>query len=87
MDKITSYSQLRKIDDWNTARVIFKQENFNKPYSKEERTYEIDKEMSKYFDPEMIGSSIFGNCLDGRDLYVRLDIYDNWKIDEIVIVD
>ena len=87
MSKITSYSQLRNIDNWETARVIFKEESFRKPYSEKERTYEIDKEVSKYFDPEMIGSSIFGNCLDGRDLYVRLDIYDNWKIDEIVIVD
>lgn len=58
---------------------MYKQENWEKPYTEEQRSYEVISS-NKYFMPNMLGSSIFGNCLDGTDQGVRLDWY-NWEVD------
>ena len=43
--------------------------------------------MHKYFDGNMSGSSLFGNCLDGKDLGVRLDIIfiSDWKMTFVIL--
>lgn len=64
-----------------TAIIVYKQENFTKPYTELERSYRISNESGKVFFNMPSGSqSLVGNCLDGKDLHVRLD-YLNWDID------
>ena len=65
--------------------VVFTEGSFNKPYTETERSYQTDNDQ-KYFLPEQCGNSIFADCLDGRDLGVRLDWYMHdaekpWKVD------
>lgn len=62
--------------------VVFTEDSFTKPYTEKERSYQTDSDQ-KAFLPDMISNSIFGDCLDGKDLGVRLDlyIYDSWKVD------
>jgi hypothetical protein len=63
------------------AVIVYKKENFNEEYSEEERSYKITNQSGKAFFRMPSGSqSIIGNCLDGKDLHVRLDILD-WEID------
>ena len=63
------------------AVVVYKQSNFDKPYTLEERSYRITSESGKRFFNMPSGSrSIVGNCLDGIDLNVRLDCYD-WEVE------
>lgn len=73
MNKIT-LSDLRENTSWEKAVVVFTQDSFSNNFSEVERSYEISKE-NKYFNPNMNGNSLFGNCLDGKDDGVRLDIY------------
>ena len=56
--------------------------NIHKPFTELERSYQISSD-AKYFDGNMSGNSLFGNCLDGKDLGVRLDyyMYSGWKVD------
>ncbi len=60
-----------------TGVIVYKQSNFDKPYTEQERSYRVSNS-NKYFCPWMIGRSLFGDCLDGRDINVRLDWY-NWE--------
>ena len=80
--QIVSFSDLQKTDAWKEAVVVFKESSFEKPFTELERSYQISSD-AKYFDANMGGSSLFGNCLDGKDLGVRLDLYmyEGWKID------
>lgn len=64
---------------WKKAVIVYKQENFNKPYTETERSYEICNGQWG-LDSSKMGRCILGNCLDGSDIGVRLDSYD-WKID------
>lgn len=69
--------------DWEAALIIFAKDNWNIDYTEEERTYRVSVN-SKYFQHDKIGTSLFGNCLDGKDNGVRLDLY-NWKVEKIII--
>jgi len=62
--------------------VVYKQGDwFNKTYTETERSYRVSSN-NKAFIPGQIGNSIFGDCLDGRDLDVRLDWYNSdWEVD------
>lgn len=64
--------------------IVFTQDSFNKPYTETERSYKTTSD-NKAFFPNMISNSIFADCLDGKDLGVRLDWYmggkDGWKVD------
>lgn len=70
--------------------AVMKAEGFSddgKDYSETERSY-VFSNLNKAFLPNMIGYSIFSNCLDKKDLNVRLDWYvdeegikDGWKVD------
>lgn len=70
--------------------AVMKSEGFadnGKEYSEIERSYEFSN-LNKAFLPNMIGYSIFSDCLDKIDRGVRLDWYiaaegnkDGWKVD------
>lgn len=67
--------------------IVFTKDSFTKPYTETERSYQTTSD-NKAFFPNMISNSIFANCLDGKDLGVRLDWYmygsngkDGWKVD------
>lgn len=74
----------QQFEDKNALRfrVVFTEKTFGSSYSEIERTYEFFSD-NKYFIPNMLGSSLYGNCLDGKDYGVRLDwcIGDGWEID------
>lgn len=87
MEKV-SFAELRDNESWEKAVIVFTKKSFSKDFSETERSYEVSRK-EKYFDPEMNGSSLFGNCLDGKDDDVRLDVYmsispeegKSWDID------
>jgi hypothetical protein len=65
--------------------VVFTEDSFSISYSERERSYQTDSDQ-KAFLPNQLGYSIFGDCLDGTDLGVRLDWYMRaeempWKVD------
>lgn len=64
------------------AVIVFTASSFNEEYTETERSYEV-KSNAKLFIPSMISNSLLGNCLDGKDLGVRLDnyMYGGWIID------
>ena len=76
------------------GHLVFAQENFDKPYSEFERTYEISSD-NKAFKPNMGGYSIYGSSLDGADVCVRLEGYmsaerggkNGWKLEKCYLVD
>ena len=90
MDRLT-FQDLKRNNNWNDAVLVFKKESFNEDYSVEERSYAITRD-AKYFDAKMISSSLFGNCLDGKDNGVRLDLYMDkeekpWIVEYCYILD
>lgn len=65
--------------------IVFAEDSFDKPYTEEERSYRTSSD-NKAFYPHMFSNSIYANCLDGKDLGVRLDWYmydeeEPWKVD------
>lgn len=102
MEKI-SYNELRE-KMWNFNKennitskgndkklkgvIVFTQDSFTEPYTEIERSYEVTSDNKGYM-PNMLSNSIFGNCLDGKDLGVRIDLYmyDGWKVDYCYIVE
>lgn len=75
------FYDLQKRKDWAQAVLVFTEDSFEKPFTEIQRSYKISSE-DKYFNANMGGNSLYGNCLDGKDLYVRLDqyIYSGWKV-------
>lgn len=61
-----------------TGVIVFKQENFNRPFTETERSYRVCSNSKHYGD--YISNELTGNCLDGVDLGVRLDWY-KWTTD------
>lgn len=61
-----------------TAVVVYTADSFTEPYTEKERSYEFTSD-NKAFLPNQISNSIFADCLDGKDLGVRLDWYPEWK--------
>lgn len=63
--------------------IVFTKDSFNKPYTETERSYRVSND-NKGFQHGKISNSIWADCLDGKDLGVRLDwyMYDaGWKVD------
>lgn len=62
--------------------IVFKSSNWpDEDYSIEARTYIVQSD-NKYFMPDMVGNSLFGNSLDGSDRGVLLDLcLESWEID------
>lgn len=89
MTKLT-LDDLENTTDWEYAVIVFKSESFSKKYSLKERSYVVSRD-NKWFNPYMLGRSLFGSCLDGKDTGVRLDwyMYDEerpWIIDYCYII-
>lgn len=59
-----------------TGVMVFKQENFDRPFTETERSYRVHSNSHHFGD--YISNELTGNCLDGKDLGVRLDYY-NWS--------
>lgn len=73
------------------AVVVFTEDSFNRPYTERDRSYQFSSD-NKAFLPNQLGYSIFGDCLDGNDLGVRLDWYmradeNPWKVDYCYLVE
>lgn len=62
--------------------VVFTEDSFIAPYTETERSYRVDNSQ-KAFRSNTISNSIWADCLDGKDLGVRIDLYmdDGWKVD------
>lgn len=93
MEKLTLNELTKRSNDWKKAVIVFTEDSFNKFFTEEERSYEITSD-NKYFNADMNGTSLFGNCLDGKDDGVRLDIYmslpeekERWEVECCYIVD
>lgn len=77
------------------AFVTFSQSSFGseKEYKQVERTYTFTSE-EKAFNPNANGYSIYGNCMDGNDLGIRLERYirdekggaNGWTVENCGIV-
>ena len=75
------------------AVIVFKQSSFRDSpiYTLDERSYRV-KSADIFFNPNAIGTTLVGDCLDGKDLGVRLDryLYDvipHWKVDYCYILE
>ena len=77
-----SFEELEKNKNWIEAVIVFTSGSFDFPYNEIERSYEINSG-EKYFNADMNGNSLYGDCLDGNDLGVRLDryMYEGWNPD------
>lgn len=68
--------------------IVFSADSFRIPYDETARTYAVNSDC-KAFQPNMGGYSIFGDCMDGSEHGVRLDLYmaeerggkDGWQIE------
>lgn len=77
-----------------TAHIVFTSDSFSKEYSRMSRTY-VFTSGNKAFQPNMGGYSIFGDCLDGTDMGVRLEQYmaeerggkSGWKVETCYILE
>ena len=88
MEKI-NYDEFRKImekySDENckgiTGVIVYKESSFDRHYTEIERSYRVSSH-NRCFQIGKISNSLFGNCLDGIDLGVNLDLYfGDWEID------
>ena len=76
-----------------TAHIIFREDNWETKYSLESRTYVVRSD-NKAFMPNMGGYSIYGSCLDGTDIGVRLESHmaderggkNGWKVEDCKLV-
>ena len=64
--------------------IVFTEDSFSAPYTETERSYRVSNE-NKGYQHGKISNSVVGNCLDGKDLGVRLDLYmydeNPWKVE------
>lgn len=65
--------------------VVFTEDSFAKPYTEKDRSYKFSSD-NKAFLPNQLSNSIFANCLDEKDLGVRIDWYMHdkempWKVE------
>lgn len=65
--------------------VVFTENSFSKPFTEKERSYQLTSD-NKAFLPNQCGNSIFADCLDEKDLGVRLDWYmhdpkNPWRVE------
>lgn len=54
--------------------AVITKDSFRKEYTLTERSYAFTNH-NKFFIPENLGNSIFADCLDGKDVGVRLEQY------------
>ena len=63
--------------------IVFEQSNFAEPYTELERSYRVSNDAPTF--RKLNDDTIVGDCLDGIDLGLRLDLYD-WTIDYCYIL-
>lgn len=74
------------------AVIVFTEGSFgNSDYTKEERSYVVSSD-NKMFLSGFCSSSLYGDCLDGGDLGVRLDMYmqcekNPWQVDHCYLLE
>ena len=73
---------------WEEAVIVFTTDSFKGDYSEVSRSYKVSSD-EKHFDSFKSGSSLHGDCLDGNDNGVRLDLYlhDSWTVDYCYIIE
>jgi hypothetical protein len=72
------YAELLERNDWESVLIIYSQDNFDKEYTEEQRTYRVKK---CNVEPYTFGiPKVIGDCIDGTDNYVRLDAQD-WEME------
>lgn len=71
-----------------TGVIVFAKGSFAQEYTEQERSYRVSS-MAKYFRKGMLGRALPGDCLDGKDLGVRLDYYmkgsPRWRVEKAYI--
>ena len=87
MEKI-SFQELRDTYlEWDEAVIVFTEDSFDKVYTEKQRSYRVRSD-AKYFNPNMIGRSLYGDCLDGTEEHIRLDRYlGGWQLVNTINVD
>lgn len=88
--EVKGLSELTK-DNFKKAVIVFTKDSFKRDYNEVQRSYEITSN-NKCFDANLISSSLYGDCLDGTDIGVRLDIYmydveNKWAIERVYIIE
>ena len=85
-----SYNEFcAEMEKWNLSHdedkaekfgvIVYKQSNFKNEYSENSRSYRVHNANRK-FQKGKIANSLFGDCLDGTDIGVRLDWY-GWDVE------
>ena len=67
-------------EDWDDqifGVIVYKAENWDKPYTEEQRSYRVGS-FNRCFQAGKIAKSMFAECLDGTDKGIRLDWY-KWE--------
>ena len=62
--------------------ITYAQSNFTRQYTPKERAYIVASNSGKACYHGLCGNSLIGDCMDGRDIGVRLDAYD-WTVESI----
>lgn len=65
--------------------VVFTEDSFSKPFTEKQRSYQFSSD-NKAFLVNQGSNSIFADCLDEKDLGVRIDWYmhdkeNPWKVE------
>lgn len=67
-------------DDAITGVIVYKQSNFKaRTYSTESRSYRVSS-CNRRFQDGKLANSLYGDCLDGTDVGVRLD-WCGWDVE------
>lgn len=77
----TLFDEMNKCNETNQHRhavIVFTKDSFDRPYTVQERSYKTYSDQWGW-DYSKCGNCRIGDCLDGKDLGVRLD-RQNWKI-------
>ena len=66
--------------------IVFTEDSFDKDYDEKSRTYKF-LSTADYFNSDKISNSLYGDCLDGTDDCVRLDVFIGkyWKIERCYV--
>lgn len=72
-------NKCNKTANHRNAVIVFTEDSFDDPYTVEERSYVSDSDQWGW-DYSKAGRCRLADCLDGKDLNVRLDHY-NWKVE------
>lgn len=78
----TEYVQQEKLYLENVKiHIVYDAKNWEEEYSEQSRTYASSTAFT-HFHPCKMGSCLGGDCLDGTDSDLRLDVY-KWKIKRV----